>query len=168
MANHGYVHFKEPIIPEEVTKILNNINQEKFDSKLTVHVYMEEDIPSWTIQYTTESKYILQFHCWIRDPHTVEYRHPHGGELIWWIAETFMSMLGSEYKGTKISDDGTGDEKFNPDYHTKYPTLDVWLIARWADSKGKLGIVRTQMMKFYTNEEKKDIPKELLPSVWSK
>lgn len=115
MANHGWVKTRRQIKPEQITAILNDLNESLFKGNLQIeyHISTPEN-PSWgphtwLLTYLSEGQEWMTRVCWLETKHHFEMRHGGGSRFAWWIDTAILNEVAVRFNGT-IGDDGHGDQ----------------------------------------------------------
>ena len=128
MSNHGYVKSRKFMRPEEISKIIEEINQTRFKGNLVVeyHKHTPEEPGwgehTWIISYISsedKNEYIRKV-CWLETSRTFEMRHGGGGDFAWWLDRVIVNEVALFYDGV-ITDDGDGSkDKGKPNYYLTF------------------------------------------------
>ena len=152
MANYGYVKSRKTIKPEQVSAMLESINQSKFKGNLTVEYHKATPENSgwgehtWVVKYSSnedKQEYARRV-CWLETKRSFGISHGGGGgDFAWWLDFTISNEVALLCDGN-ITDDGDGGynkTKGKPDYyptfidfikmmkgHVKDPNIQLWLL----------------------------------------
>jgi len=107
MANHGFLIFKSNIKLNEISKILQEINENRFKNKLIITFH--EGDQSWFIEYQSPTRLGCPgFRIWKRSPRKLEFRHPYG-KWMPYVMTVFIETLSFKMNSI-ISDEGTNNK----------------------------------------------------------
>lgn len=110
MANHAYVKTKLKMSPEEITCLVQQLNDNIFHNCLKIE-YGEGGWGEYTWEVTVlneDGKECGHKIFWLNSPNSFEMRHS-GGNFIWWIDTIITNEIALKFKGI-ITDDGHGDK----------------------------------------------------------
>lgn len=126
MANIGSIKFKKKVKPDEIEKLLNDINNNIFQNAFII----KRDSPPepdeiWFILTSKDEGYEhVQFDFWCEGRKLRWYDR--GDDIVWWCREFIANKIASNFEGAMMTDDGVG-ENWKPYFHEKYPTILSWV-----------------------------------------
>jgi len=93
MANHAYVKVRKPneMTVESVTKVLEDLNRNRFKNCLKINYYNCHGDKSawgpdvWELVWTQNNGVEQVKHCWLNSKKSFEIRHGNGSHFGWWI-----------------------------------------------------------------------------------
>jgi hypothetical protein len=110
MSNHGFVKTQEPMPPEKISLLLDELNDSHFKGILS---YEYSEHPNDT---STWGPHIWMIKCgvglivtWLNDQRSWEVRHGGGSSFARWMESVIINEIAIRFDGT-ISDEGVEEE----------------------------------------------------------
>lgn len=124
MANIGSIIFKKKPDPKKIEELLREINDDFF--KKAFKITPPKGDENWILLESVDKEYeYVHFDFYFEKRRMCWYDR--GDDVIWWCRETFANKIASQFAGAMMSDDGVG-ERWEPYFHTKYPTIMSWIL----------------------------------------
>jgi hypothetical protein len=157
MACYSEVRFSKAQAPEKVTQTIHTIMHEKFGDNYV----LEEDDVIITVKFTSEwnAPHVEYFIKGKKNIKALQYSDNCFGQLDGgWFANWLSSNIEEQLDGIHYSE--SLDEKYKSNFHTKYPTMNIWLVKKHGDGFIK-NIVLGSLFREYLRELKTTLPKSV-------
>lgn len=115
MANHGWVKTRKKMKPEQISAMLNELNESLFKGNLEIDYHLSTLTEpgwgehTWELTYKSENKEWMHRVCWLETSRHFEMRHGGGSYFAWWIDTLILNEVAVRFNGT-IYDDGGGEK----------------------------------------------------------
>ena len=120
MSNIAYITTRKHVKSYDITSLLSQINDKRFDGKLTI---IQEDEGSWLIKYLGKWDSFDNLYIYQDSPRKLHIKHPHHPWMSY-VFVVFNEELGAATNAV-LSDEGI-DETFKPNPQN-YPTYQAWV-----------------------------------------
>lgn len=127
MANHARVKTKKKMTAENVTAVLNSLNERIFKGKFSVEYSCEDGDHIWSITY---ENYVHRI-CWLNTSRHFEIRHGCRGQFDWWADFAITNEIAVIFNGT-ITDDGGGKIE---SYPSRFDSFQDYLTGLYSNSR---------------------------------
>ena len=147
MANHGWVKTRKPMKPEQITAMVEELNQSLFKGNLQVEYHNCVGDKSawgphtWLLKYMSGGQEWASRVFWLNTSRHFEMRHGGGGHFAWWIDSAIQNEVAIRFNGT-LHDDGHGDT--------------------WKGEPGKYNKLTDYLKLVLSRHTKPDLKKQLL------
>lgn len=171
MANHGYVKSRKKIKPEQVSELLETVNQKWFKGNLVVeyHKSTNEDPGwgdhTWMVSYISsedKQEYARRV-FWLETSRSFHVSHGGGGgDFAWWMDQTITNEVALMCDGN-ISDDGDCEYKKykgEPDYYPTFLSFVEMMKSHVEKPEMKLWLLQEEM-KYSPPEHRVDLGPEV-------
>lgn len=141
MANHGYVKTSKPVNPQNITDLLEELNNSLFKNNLNIEYHKStKENPgwgrhSWLLTYISNNQTWAQRVCWMNNKKNFVMRHGGGENFAWWIDTVILNEIAFRYEGT-IKDDG--DSSASKGDPLKYNNFNNYLDLLFSKCKPEL------------------------------
>ena len=182
MANHAKVCTGKTLNPDEINKIVQDLNKEKLGGIFNIEY--EVNAPGgyanhqWFLSYKDDDYLAMVF--WLSDDvaygeykngewidfddkkilskqSCIEFRHGHSFRFMWWVEGVFRENLGKIFNA-KMWDDGTGEcEDAKPENFESFKSY----LLQFCDKEEDL----SKQKQFHFEPQKYVIPKELIETL---
>lgn len=158
MACYSEVRFPKVVSPNKVLATIHNIMQEKFKQDYKVL----ETGETITVTFNPEVWNAPHVEYYIRGNKNIkalEYSDNCFGQLDGgWFANWLSSNIEEQLSGIHYSE--SLGEKYKSDFHTKYPTMNMWIVKKHVSGFIK-NIVISSLFREYLRELKTILPESV-------
>jgi hypothetical protein len=99
MANYAKIKTKLKMQPNNITKLLNDLNTTIFKNTLTI-TYTGSDKPYYHEWFIQQNNDITQYRiCWLNNSTSFEIKHGGGKNFIWWVDFAICNEIAVKFNG---------------------------------------------------------------------